>query len=118
MTGNKITGLAATPTDNSDAASKAYVDTKAAVQSVNTKTGAVVLSAGDIAITDNSNNFTTDTVQGAIDQLFQSANNGKTSIASAIGSPAEATNTFAQLAEHVTTGKDQIANAINDGVVN
>jgi dipeptidyl aminopeptidase/acylaminoacyl peptidase len=77
-----------------------------------------VLSAGDIAISDTANNFSTDTVQGAIDQLFTSANSGKTAIASAIGSPAEATNTFAQLAEHVTTGKDQIANAINDGVVN
>jgi WD40 repeat protein len=117
MTGNKITGLAATPTDNSDAASKAYVDTKAAVQSVNTKTGAVVLSAGDIAISDTANNFSTDTVQGAIEQLFQSANSGKTAIAGAIGSPAESSDTFSQLATKITEGKQQIATATaNAGV--
>jgi hypothetical protein len=116
MAGNKITGLStATPTDNSDAASKAYVDLKATVQSVNSQTptsGNITLNASHIAITDNSSNFTTATVQGAIDELFQSANNGKTSIASAIGSPAEATNTFAQLSGHITTGKGQIATAI------
>jgi WD40 repeat protein len=118
MTGNKITGLATTPTDNSDAASKAYVDTKAAVQSVNTKTGAVVLSAGDIAISDTANNFSTDTVQGAIDQLFQSANSGKTAIAGAIGSPATSSDTFSQLATHITNGKQQIADATGNTGVN
>jgi 6-phosphogluconolactonase (cycloisomerase 2 family) len=113
MAGNKITGLStAAPTDNSDATSKAYVDSKATVQSVNTKTGDVVLSAGDIAITDNGNNFATDTVQGAIDQLFQSANSGKTAIAGAIGSPATSSDTFSQLASAITTGKGQIATAI------
>ena len=118
MNSNPVTGLPA-PTNASDAATRQFVlDNAAQVSSVNTKTGAVVLSAGDIAITDTSGNFTIDTVQGAIDQLFTSANNGKTSIASAIGSPAVATNTFAQLAAHVTTGKGQIATATGNASVN
>jgi hypothetical protein len=117
MNSNTVTGLPA-PTNASDAATKSYVDSKAApVTSVNNNTGAVVLSAGDIAITDTNNVFNTDTVQGAINQLFQSANDGKTNIASAIGSPATSSDTFSQLAGHVTTGKGQIATAINDGVV-
>jgi sugar lactone lactonase YvrE len=118
MNSNPVTGLPA-PTNASDAATRQFVlDNAAPVSSVNTKTGAVVLSAGDIAITDTSGNFTIDTVQGAIDQLFTSANNGKTSIASAIGSPAVATNTFSELSNHITTGKGQIATATGDATVN
>lgn len=117
MNSNAVTGLPA-PTNASDAATKSYVDANAApVSSVNTKTGAVVLAAADIAITDTPGNFTTDTVQGAIDQLFTSANSGKTAIANAIGNPAQATNTFAQLAAHVTTGKGQIATATGNATV-
>ncbi len=117
MNSNAVTGLP-TPANASDAATKSYVDSNAApVTSVNTKTGAVVLSAADIAITDTSDNFTTDTVQGAIDQLFQSANSGKTAIAGAIGSPATSSDTFAQLASAITTGKGQIATATGSGAV-
>ncbi len=117
MNSNAVTGLPA-PTNASDAATRQFVlDNAAPVTSVNTKTNAVVLVASDIGITDTAGNFTTDTVQGAIDELFTSANNGKTSIASAIGSPAEATNTFAQLATHVTTGKGQIATATGNATV-
>ena len=117
MNSNTVTGLPA-PTNASDAATRQFVlDNAAPVTSVNTKTDAVVLTATDIAITDDAGNFTTDTVQGAIDQLFTSANNGKTSIATAIGSPAEATETFAQLAAHVTTGKGQIATATGNATV-
>lgn len=117
MSGNKVTSLAE-PSANSDAATKSYVDGKATVQSVNMKTNAVVLAASDIAITDNSNNFATDTVQGAIDQLFQSANSGKTAIAGAIGSPATSSDTFSVLAGHITTGKQQIATATGNPGVN
>jgi 6-phosphogluconolactonase (cycloisomerase 2 family) len=117
MNSNTVTGLPA-PTNASDAATRQFVlDNAAPVTSVNTKTDAVVLTATDIAITDDAGNFTTDTVQGAIDQLFLSANNGKTSIATAIGSPALATETFAQLAAHVTTGKGQIATATGNATV-
>jgi hypothetical protein len=118
MNSNTVTGLPA-PTNASDAATRQFVlDNAAPVTSVNTKTDAVVLTATDIAITDDAGNFTTDTVQGAIDELFTSANNGKTSIANAIGNPAQATNTFAQLATHVTTGKGQIATATGNASVN
>jgi WD40 repeat protein len=57
-------------------------------------------------------------VQGAIEQLFQSANSGKTAIAGAIGSPATSSDTFAQLAGLVTTGKGQIATATGNTSVN
>jgi WD40 repeat protein len=116
MNSNTVTGLPA-PTNASDAATRQFVlDNAAPVTSVNEQTGPVVLVASDIAITDTADNFTTNTVQGAIDQLFLSANNGKTSIADAIGNPAQATNTFAQLATHVTTGKGQIATATGGSV--
>jgi hypothetical protein len=118
MNSNTLTGLPA-PTNASDAATRQFVlDNAAQVTSVNTKTGAVVLSAGDIAITDTVGNFTTDTVQGAIDQLFQSANSGKTAVAGAIGSPATSSDTFSQLATSITTGKGQIATATGETSVN
>ena len=116
---NKITNLPS-PVDANDAATKQFVldNASSAVDSVNGETGAVILTASDITITDTSNNFTTDTVQGAIEQLFQSANNGKTSVASAIGSPAQATDTFSTLAGHITTGKGLIALSTGNATVN
>lgn len=50
--GDTMTGfltLSADPTSNLHAATKAYVDSKTAVQSVNTKTGAVTLTTTDIS---------------------------------------------------------------------
>ena len=64
-----------------------------------------------------SPNATPNTAQLAIENLFQSANSGKTAIAGAIGSPATSSETFSQLATHITTGKQQIATATgNPGV--
>ena len=82
------------------------------VTSVNSKeptSGAVTIVASDITITDASSNFTTDTVQGAIDQLFTFANSGKTQVAAAIGGTATSDNTFAELATQITSLKDNIS---------
>ena len=107
MNSNGITGLPV-PDQTSDAATKAYVDSKAApVQSVNTKTGDVVLSAGDISFTPTANTFAneTDTVDEALKELFQSANSGKTAIANAIGSPITSANTFGEMATAIENAK-------------
>ena len=118
MTGNNITGLPSEPSGNDAAASKAYVDSKAApVSSVNTKTGAVVLAAGDIAITDTSGNFTTDTVQGAIDELFQFANNGKDAVAVAIGYE-DYSGTFATLASNVSATVGDLQDFLGNAQIN
>lgn len=58
--GDTMTGfltLSADPTSNLHAATKAYVDNKASVQSVNTKTGAVTLTTTDIS--EGSNQYFT-----------------------------------------------------------
>jgi 6-phosphogluconolactonase (cycloisomerase 2 family) len=84
------------------------------VTSVNSKEptlGAVTIVASDITITDTNNIAATDTVQSAIDGLFQYANSGKTQVANAIGSPATSDNTFAQLATHITDLKSKIYGA-------
>lgn len=117
MTGNNITGLPAEPSENNAAASKAYVDSKAApVTKVNNKDGVVVLSASDIGATDTNNltTETTDTVQSLLDALFTLANSGKTLIAGAIGSPATSGKTFAELAGYINTAKTEIRNFINN----
>jgi hypothetical protein len=110
---SKVTGLPA-PSDSSDAATKAYVDSKAApVTSVNTKTGAVVLSAADIAVADTAEHFTNTNVETVLAELKQFANSGKNSIAGVIGSPAASSDTFAQLTERIQTAKNALATLIN-----
>jgi hypothetical protein len=110
---SKVTGLPA-PSDDADAATKAYVDSKAApVTTVNTKTGAVVLSAADIAVADTAEHFTNSNVETVLAELKQFANSGKTSIAGVIGSPASSSDTFAQLTEYIQTAKNALATLIN-----
>lgn len=48
----------------------------------------------------------------AINELFTSANSGKVSVATAIGSPAQATDTFSKLANDVITAKSNLATSI------
>ena len=88
------------------------------VDSINSKTGAVVLTSSDINGTDPTNGDAVDTQQNITDNLFQYANNGKTSIANAIGSDeANSSDTFTTLAGYITTDKGTIAtNLTNDGV--
>lgn len=109
------------------------------VKSVNTKTGDVVLTAADvgaetpagaqakvdshanktfgahkasaITIDDVNNHFSSTNVEGALEELFQFANDGKTAVANAItakGVSASPTDTFAALATkigQIETGK-------------
>lgn len=103
LNGNIITGVG-TPTANSDAATKQYVD-----ESVGSP------DATDVTFTPETNTFPdgTDNVDEALKHLFQSANSGKTSIAGAIGDPAQASDTFATLTGYITTAKTNLSTFIN-----
>lgn len=72
------------------------------------------LESSDIKLTDSLNLFTATTVDGAFQELFMYAGNGKTAIATAIGSEASPSNTFTQLANTISGGKLQIATALGD----
>ena len=72
------------------------------------------LESSDIKMTDAGNIFTATTVDGALSELFTYAGNGKTAIATAIGSEASPSNTFTQLANTISGGKLQIATALGD----
>jgi hypothetical protein len=61
-----------------------------------------------------SPNSTPTNVQQAIQNLFQYANSGKTDIATTIGSPAVATNTFAELKAFIEGDKEALSNIIKD----
>lgn len=56
------------------------------------------------------------TLVSAVNELFTSANNGKSDIASVVGSPASANNTFAQLKTHIQNAKNKgAANLVAKG---
>lgn len=67
------------PTKQADG-STAWADAGGAVDSVNGKTGAVVLNAADIALADTAENFASAGVEGAMAELFTSVSNGKTAL--------------------------------------
>lgn len=50
----------------------------------------------------------------AINEAFQFANNGKTDIASVVGSPAVAGNTFTQLKTHIQNAKNKLATNLSN----
>lgn len=89
-----------------------------AVKQVN---DAVVAHSADTAahgIGDKSTLLTTNknTIVEAINELFTSANNGKSSIAAVIGSPATSGDTFATLVNHIQNAKNTMAtNLTNKG---
>jgi hypothetical protein len=62
-------------------------------------------------IGDKTTLLTTDktTIVSAMNELFTNANNGKTDIASVIGSPATSGDTFAQLKTHIQNSKNDLA---------
>ena len=99
MNGYQLTGLQ-TPTiqDTTDAAT---------VQFVLENAGGAPLAA-NVSIADQDENFQSENVEGALQELFTFANNGKTTIATAIGSPATSSDTFAELAANITTAKDAL----------
>lgn len=66
-------------------------------------------TATQINVTDANSHFTASTVEGVLDELFQSANDGKTSVANVIGSPTVATETFTQITTDIQTQKTNLA---------
>lgn len=72
------------------------------------------LDSSDIQVLDKGNHFVATDLEGVLGELFTSASNGKSAIATAIGSPASNSDSFAQLASKITAGKGQIASAIGE----
>jgi hypothetical protein len=66
-------------------------------------------NATSISVVDANNRFTGTNVETVLDELFQFANNGKTDIASVIGSPATSGDTFTQLKTHIQNRKNELA---------
>ncbi|MED4358739.1 hypothetical protein [Geobacillus stearothermophilus] len=71
----------------------------------------------NVIITDPNNRFVGTKLDQVLDELFTFANDGKTSIASVIGSPATSGDTFATLVNHIQNAKNKGAtNLTNKGV--
>ncbi|MBG9603967.1 hypothetical protein ABE25_17980 [Cytobacillus firmus] len=73
-------------------------------------------NASNISVADDTGLFTSSDVEGALKEAiekansaFTSANNGKTDIASVIGSPATSGDTFSQLKTHIQNSKNDLA---------
>lgn len=75
----------------------------------------IATNAASTTIADTGNHFTATNVEGALDELFTSANSVKTNVSGAIGSPATVNDTGAQLASKITTEKGRIASEVGDG---
>ncbi|MBE2945898.1 hypothetical protein [Anoxybacillus flavithermus] len=73
-----------------------------------------ITKASNVQVTPISGLSGTD-VQTVLKNLFQFANSGKNSVASAIGSPASSSDTFSQLATHITNHKTSLANSLGSG---
>ena len=75
-------------------------------------------SLGDLSVLQkksDSNLATTDkTIVGAINELFQSANSGKELIASTIGSPLDANDTFSAMSTKIETIKNNLKQVLQD----
>lgn len=69
-----------------------------------------------IGINDSGNKFTSTTVEGALGELFQFANDGKTNIATVVGSPTLSSDTFSKIKSDIQTQKNNLAtNLTNKG---
>ncbi|WP_100406689.1 hypothetical protein [Bacillus solitudinis] len=66
-------------------------------------------NATSITVADANSHFTGTNVETVLDELFTFANNGKTDIASVIGSPATVGDTFIQLKTHIQNSKNDLA---------
>jgi hypothetical protein len=65
--------------------------------------------AAKVSVADPQNKIAATNVEDALLELFTFANNGKSDIASVIGSPATSGNTFAQLKAHIQNSKNDLA---------
>lgn len=61
-----------------------------------------------------SNNFKGETVEEALNELFQFADDGKKSIANVIGSPLSATDSFSSMSSKIQTLKNTFASNLNN----
>ena len=98
-------------------AGKAFGDTNMSNLETRIYNAFDTLESSDVKLTDVSNVFTATTVDGALTELFQSAGSGKTAIATAIGSEANISDTFPQLATKISNGKLAIANALGNSAL-
>lgn len=74
-------------------------------------------NASQVQIQDINNRFSSSDVEGALNELFQYANNGKNTIAASIGSPLLASDTFVAMGTKISSIKSSLAAAItNKGV--
>jgi hypothetical protein len=72
--------------------------------------------ASSIKLADVDNLFTATDVEGGMKELFMYADSGKKLISSVIGSPATATDSFAQLAQKIQDAKNLLAsNLVSKG---
>lgn len=70
---------------------------------------AVGKGASMIGVQDVNNRFAGTNVEAVLNELFQFANDGKTSVANVVGSPITATETFTQIANDIQTQKNNLA---------
>lgn len=71
-------------------------------------------NASETLITDSANNFIASDVEGALAELFTYANDIITTVANAVGSPLNASDSTSQLASKLLTIKTDLASAITD----
>lgn len=69
--------------------------------------------AKNIGLEDTDGNFTATDLEGAMQELFTFADNGKKVIASVVGFPATKENTFDELANHLQNGKKAVSDSLN-----
>jgi len=65
--------------------------------------------ASMVGVEDSGGNFTATNIEGVLDELFTFADNGKSNIASVVGSPATASDTFNQLQTIIQNQKNTLA---------
>lgn len=76
-----------------------------------------VTKDSNVIITDPNNRFAGTKLDQVLDELFTFANDGKTGVATVVGSPATAGDTFSQLVTHIQNAKNTMAtNLSNKGV--
>ena len=94
----------------------ASVDTQnTTISNINDRVGVLESGmSGKQDKTDNSLATTNKTIVGAINELFQSANNGKQLIANAIGEPLDSNDTFSAMSNKINTMKNDLKQVLTD----
>ena len=87
------------------------------ISNINDRVGAIESGGGMSGKqdkTDNSLATTDKTIVGAINELFQSANNGKQLIANAIGEPLDSNDTFSAMSDKINDMKSDLKQVLTD----